>query len=239
MPFKTWDTWADFQGSYDIGAEPDGHPNTREEVRLSYHRAVMLPLARDRATNVARVLNWLPTMKIVVIGCGFGWFVEVLKNELGFTDVVGTDISLYIQANKSGTEEADINAAIQAVGLNPLLGDGATIKGRLHDGGTRSRVTVLNENAQTAQSRNAIRQAFTGPGQVAWAFSESLIESLTDAEAAQGSGFLHQVANNVGHLVVTTRDGQTPGEFNWKSLQEWKALLPNDIFVEAGTYAVL
>src|SRR3990167_4428644 len=163
MPFKTWDTWADYQGAYDIGAEPDGHPNTRAEVRLSYHRTVMFPIARDHAVNVARVLAWQPADKIVVIGCGFGWMVEVLINELGFTNVVGTDVSLYVQSNKGGTEEADINAALQTVGLNPLLGDGATVKGRLFDGGPRTRVTILNESAKTAQSRHSIRQAFTPP----------------------------------------------------------------------------
>lgn len=239
MPFKTWDTWADYQGAYDIGAEPDGHPNTRDEVRLSYHRAVMFPIARDHAVNVVRVLNWQPSMKIVVIGCGFGWFIEVLKNELGYTNVVGTDIGLYVQTNKGGTEEADINAAIQAVGLNPLLGDGAIAKGKLFDGGPRARVPVLNEDARTNQSRTRIKQALIGGGAVDWAFTESVLESLTDAETTQGSGFLHQLATNVGHLVVTTRPGQTLGEFNWKTLAEWKALLPNDIFVEAGTYAVL
>jgi hypothetical protein len=69
--------------------------------------------------------------------------------------------------------------------------------------------------------------------------TESLLESLTDGECQQASTAAHQVTSGrVSHFVVPIRENQDSG-YNWKTLESWKALLPADTFVEAGTFRVL
>ena len=230
-------TWAEL---YDLDAEPYAITGFRPHVRLGYHRSVLMRLSRDQAQAYIDKLGWLPTQKIALIGCGFGWTAEVLINEHGFspTRLIGCDTSSYIQANKSLTESADIDAAITAVGLSPTTGEGLTVKGKLHDGGTRSRVvTVANQSGGTVSSRNAIKLALGG-GTLDKVLTEGVLESLVDKDCQSLSTSLHSLATVVQHLIVPLG----PGNFitaNWKSLEDWKILLPSDTFLEAGTYRVL
>ncbi len=239
MPFKTWDNKEDWDAAYSIGAEGKwGHPSTRPEVRLHYNRASQLPYARNRANGIVQALGWQPTDRIVLVGAGFGWTVEALE-ELGFTNVVGSDVSRYIQDNKALTEEQEINAAISAVGLNPNVGEGAALKAKLYDGGNRTRTSkgIFNEGLGTPGSRKKIARALGGEPD--WALSESVLESLTDAEAQDISAKVHSWTNAIiAHFVVTLGGQQDPG-YNWKTLEDWKALLPADTFIEAGSFRVL
>jgi len=50
----------------------------------------------------------------------------------------------------------------------------------------------------------------------------------------EGSTQLHNFALVVGHYVVTTRPGMDP-IYNQKTLEEWKALVPADTFIQAGS----
>ena len=247
MPLKTWDTKADWDAAYSFGAEGDvGHPNTRDEVRLHYNRAVKKDDLADRASALARALSWVaPGPTIAIIGAGFGWTIEGL-DVLGFTRVVGTDTSAYIQAVKATSEDADVDAAITAVGLNPTTGEGLTIKTRLIGKGggagnrTRTAKSLLNESGKTGSSRNNIKSAL-GLGttdSVDWVVTESVLESLNDTEAGKSAAESNSLGTDVAHLVYTLQAGQLAG-FNWKTLADWKTLIPGDTFIEAGTYRVL
>ena len=248
MPLKTWDTKADWDAAYSFGAEGDvGHPNTRDEVRLHYHRATKAGAnSLDHATRLAAALGWTaPGPTILIVGAGFGWTAEALEG-LGFLTVVGTDLSAYIQSNKDGTEDAEIDAEISAVGLDPASGEGLAIKGRLiaRGGGVgnRSRASrgVIDEDGKNGGSRGRIKQTLglSGNQQIEWVVSESLIESLTDAEVVDGSNDMGIIGNNTAHFFYPLRDNQQAG-FNWKSSEDWKLLIPGDTFVEAGSYRVL
>lgn len=234
-PLIDYNLWATWQQLYDLDAEPDAVVY-RPHVRLSYHRAVIMKLMREQANAYVSKLGWTSGQHILIAGCGFGWSAEVLVNELGFPNVVGIDTSVFVQTNKSLTEEADINTAIALVGLNPLLGDGAAVKAKLFDGGTRARVPVLDQNGQTVQSRNAIKQAFPA-NRVDIAFTETLLEAWSDADCLTISAVMHQLAPIVQHIVDEAAGQTFPG--NWKTLAQWKALLPNDTFLATGTYQVL
>ena len=245
MPFQDFSTKAAFDAAYSFGAEGDtGHPNTRDEVRVHYHRAILWPQARLRATRLIATLGWVtPGPKMVIVGAGFSWLAEALEVDHGFTHVVGVDISGYIQAEKDNTEEAELNAEISAVGLDPASGDGLVLKGKLHDGGVRTRASkgCLNNDLSTQQMRNAVKgllelQGNTKPDVV---LTESVIENLTDTEFQTEATRLGAWAEQVVHFVVTTQEGNTPGMFNWHSLEQWFALMPTHTFVEASTFAVL
>lgn len=238
MPLKTWNTFADWNASYQINAEPNGHPNTRGPVILNYHRAVILPGLRSRVAGLTTALGWIaPGPALVIVGAGFGWLAELLETESGFTRVVALDPSIYIQTNKAGTEEADINAGILAVGLSPTSGEGLTLKGTLYDGAARTRSArgVLNELLDTNQSRNRVRTALGAVPEVV--LTESVLESLTDAECQTLSTRAHAFSASVQlvHLVIT----DPPPPFNAKTLAQWKALLPGDLFVSDRDYSVL
>ena len=243
MPLKDWNLQATWDAAYSIGAEGDtGHSGSRAEVKLGYHRAAMLPYCRNRAVGIAQALGWTPPgPSIVLVGAGFGWTAEALE-ALGYTRVLALDVSQYVQAMKGGTEAADVDARIVAVGLDPAAGPGQALKQRLVDGGPRVRATrgVLNEDGAGGASRGRIRQALglAGNQKADWGVSESVLESLTNAEAAGAASIAHEFCVAVAHYVVTTRDGNQPG-YNWQTLAEWKLLIPADTFIEAGTFRVL
>jgi len=240
MPLRTYDTKADFDALYDIGAEGAwGHPNTRPEVRLHYNRSVMLPILRDQGKNMARVLGWTAGTRLVVIGCGFGWSLEAYEE--GGLNVIGTDMSAYIQANKTLNEDDDLRTAIRAVGLVENAADGLTLFNALRgDGGPRAKkaAAILNEDGGSGGSRSRIRSAIGGAPYSFEVHTEAVLESLTNAECTKLSGFLHQLSTGrISHLVYST-DLPDDGTWNRKTVAEWKALLPNDVFVRVGTWEV-
>ena len=65
-------------------------------------------------------LGWLPGDKVVLVGAGFGFFEQELREGQGFTDVVSIEDSAWIQSAKDTTEDADMDAQLASVGVNPL-----------------------------------------------------------------------------------------------------------------------
>ena len=246
MPFKQYLTKQSFDEDYDIGAEPNGHPNTRPEVRLHYCRAVLFPVAQQRAQGIMTAMGWTaPGPVLVIVGAGFGWLAECFE-ALGFTRVVGIDTSPYIQSDKNNSETADYDAAILLVGLDPLVGAGAQVKADLiarTGSGPRTRATrgVLNQDGGTNQSRNAIRSALglSGNTQPDRLLSDDMIAELTDAEFVTLSTRLKAWVPNLAHLVRTRGSGQVEGSFNQHTLEEWKALSPLDTFIDKSTFRKL
>lgn len=232
----TWDK-ALFDLAYSENAEPDGHPNTRSEIRLHYHRYIMYPQALRRAQFFVQQFNLTAADHVLVVGCGFGWTVEALVG-MGI-DAVGTDVSAYIQGNKSLTEDSDISAEIAKVGLSSVSGEGLGHFNRLRGDGVRTRAKVLNENSSNNASRNRVRQEFVG-GTVTLAISEDIVTSLTDAECAQLRTFISNYSVPICHFVTEFANPNPPFSFNSKSLADWKAMFPNDTIVADGaTYRVL
>lgn len=253
MPVKDWNLKSTWDEAYRIGAEGKigGYfPSVRDEVVLHYNRAVKRPEADVHAARLAAALGWTaPGPTILIVGAGFGWTAEALEG-LGFLTVVGVDTSTFIQGNKDSTEETEIDDALIAVGLDPDVGagfwDGPAVKARLlaigGGAGNRSRSSrgVLDEDGSNGGSRGRIKQALglQGNERIEWVVSEAVLSSLTDAEAIAGSNDLDIIGNNTAHFVHRLKPGGDP-TFNWKTLEEWKLLLPSDTFVQAGTYRVL
>lgn len=239
MPLKAYDTKQAFDDEYDLGAE-NGHPNTRPEVRLKYNRAVLFSEAQVRAAKFIELLNIQTTDTVLILGAGFGWTVEAME-QAGIVDVVGVDTSPYINAAATSTEEADIDNAITAVGLDPTVGEGATIKATLFDGGNISRTSkgIKNEDLNSGQSRNRLRQALGNqPPDIA--ITEHLIESLTDQEVtdltARVTAFAPAI--RIAHFVITTNVSDRT-DLNMKTLDQWKLLLPTATIIEEGTWRII
>mgnify|MGYP000412558308 CR=1 FL=1 len=83
MPRKTYNTKSDFDADYDIGVEPEGHPNTRPKIRMGYARASMMPFATNRAAKLVELFAWPLNTKILIVGAGYGFTAEVLETVHG------------------------------------------------------------------------------------------------------------------------------------------------------------
>lgn len=231
----TWDkSLYDLAYSYD--AEPDGHPNTRPGIILHYHRYGLFPEMLRRAQFFISLFGLTAASSVLVVGCGFGWTVEAL-NALGIP-AVGTDVSAYIQGNKSLSEDSDISAAITAVGLNPTTGEGLAHFNRLRSV-IRTSANVLNEDSTTVKSRNAVKQALNGT--ITLIITEDILTSLTDAECVtlQNNIVKYGATIPICHFVTEFANPNPPFNFNSHSIAEWKALFPSSTIVTDSTFKVL
>lgn len=99
-------------------------------------------------------------------------------------------------------------------------------------------VTILNEDGTTNASRGRIRQALglTGNNRATWAISEDVLPVLSDAEAQTLDSNMRLIATNVAHLVSEVTPSGDP-RLNWKTIAQWKSLLPNAVIVSRQTGA--
>ena len=230
----TWDK-ALFDQAYDNSAEPDGHPNTRPEIRLHYNRYVLYAEALRRAQFFVSHFGLTAASKVLLVGAGFGWTAEALTN-LGI-EARGTDVSAYIQANKGLSEDAEIAAAVQAAGLSSSSGEGLGHFNRLRGDGVRTRGTVLNEASNNNASRNRVRNAFSA--NLTLVISEDIVTSMSDAECTQLRGFLSNYSVPICHFVTEFANPNPPFNFNSKSLADWKLMFPADtIIADSNPYRV-
>ena len=175
------------------------------------------------------------------MGCAFGWFSEALSPPLNLLNIYQIDDSPYIQAEKFNTETTEVEAEISKVGLDPNTGEGLTIKGSLDDGLARASISlVINDSDfSKAGDRQKVKNAL---GSNIIIFTEDVLTSLFDSEAIDLSTNLNKIPNQIQviHLVSTLEaHGVDTGDLNWKTLANWKALIPADTFIEVGTYRIL
>jgi hypothetical protein len=246
MPLVNYNTKADFDAAYDLGAEGDtGRPAGRPEIRLGYSRAVLWDAHVARAAKLVELFNWPTTTKILIVGAGYAWTAEALETNHGYTNIVTTDTSGYIQTTQDTDETADLDAAITAVGLDPASGEGLAKRGHLigKGGGSGNRRRhsrpVENEDLSNNGSRNRIRQIL---GDIEVGISEELISTLSDAEVLDASDRIDKINAGITRIHLTTelQPGKTQDPaYNWKTLSDWKLLLPGDTFVSLNTWQVL
>ncbi|KKM80515.1 hypothetical protein LCGC14_1339070 [marine sediment metagenome] len=229
MPSKTWDTKTDWDGAYSIRLEryTGGHPNTRPELRGNYERRAMfnpsipqLDYVTPEWERIVAHFGWPLETVICIIGCGFGWSIEYL-NGRGYADVWGVDPSLYIQGAKEEVDPADnTKRSLVAVKIHDAkLPTPGEVKRFLRDSGHRN-----------------------GPGgEIPFdvCITERVLSSLTDAEAVTLSAEIRsrdviKAGGVVAHIESPFSSGKQDSTMNWKSLTEWKALLPNDVIVRTG-----
>jgi len=239
MPVKNFNTKADFDSAYYHNGEPEGHPNTRAAIRVGYSRATQLPWCRKKARKLIELFSWHPTTKILVVGAGYGWTIECLEREHNFTNIVGIDTSDWIQANMSTDEEVDIREAIIRVGLDPDTGEGLTKRNR-HRGEVRNQTirSIMNEDILTERSRLNVTGILGGNFDVA--ISEAVIASLEDSEVLNLSIAMHLIASTVIHAdtMKHLEPGNQDEGYNWKFIEDWVQLLPNDTIINFEDFII-
>ncbi len=202
-------TKADFDRMYSLRAEREwGHPATRPEVRLHYHYGVSQKRIAARWDAIVAHLGLTAADIIVVAGGGFGWAVEHLEQALPGINAVSVDISDYVDNEKGNDEGAEIDAAITAVGLDPLAGRGLQIKNKYFRAGPRSRSVVLKDDMLSVPSRNRVRQAL-GNNMPTHIFTEDMVGEFPETEIAAWVVEIDKIPAETIHVMSseTARSG--------------------------------
>ena len=185
-------TKAQYDAAYRFRVERyfGGHPNTRPEVVVHYHKWGMQPILAQMWANIQPVLNILTTDHLCIVGAGFGWGVDAATIEVAPANIVGIDISDYIAAEQTNTEETELQAQITSAALDPDTGRGLEIMGHIYDGQPRSNVVVLQNDAASGPQRQAIRTALGGNWPSVVVYEDIVDDTWTDAEilSARNSG---------------------------------------------------
>lgn len=238
-----WDYQYFWRSERDLGDKEGGRP----EVRLNYHKYHGVPLAREHAAQIAAVFSWDINTRLCVYQCGFGWVLMGFW-EQGVQTLQGIENSPYIQANLTINEDADLQAVIEAVGLETVSGRGQVLFNTYRDEGnpralqpTRIRDTDITSN----QQMNQLRQLLGGAGCEVLTYGEFPLNRLTDAEAIDLSDNLDklQPARIIHFINPLWTEAELPGggtvTLNAKTGEDWKLVLPNDTFIELGNYRVV
>jgi hypothetical protein len=129
-----------------------------------------------------------------------------------------------------------------AAGLSPIVA--VDTSAWIHSNKAQhATVTILNEDGSTNASRGRIRQALglTGGNRATWCISEDILPTFADDEALTLAQRMRLVGTTCAHwvscsAVVTAAQDQ---RLNWKTLEQWKALVTPDLVVERGTDRML
>lgn len=244
MPLQDWTLKATFDEAYKSLIESPG-PGP---ITVHYLRA-----ARDGM--IARVAGYFAgylgpaayNNRFVIVGGGFGWVAGELL-DMGFTNIVVTELSTYILDNMDLSDEVDVRDAAEAAGYDRNAPEIDALVARYarpgvprrRRGGTAADVPIINEDILTSTGRTAIRAAVGGNPQIV--VTEDILPGLTDTEAQDMAAACQTFGGQqtVAHLVTTLQpDAVQDTDYNWKTLADWKLLIPSDIFVDAVTGEVL
>ncbi len=209
-------------------------------IKCHYLAAVMRDGMHAMMSSIIAALELDTTMTIALVGVGMGWEAERL-DDLGY-NAIGIDTSTWVQSVQGTVEDTEIDAAITDSGLNPTVGEGLRLRALMGTGVVRTQHTVLDENMLTNRSRGVVKQALglSGNTKIDWVISMNILPGLDDTEIVSASTEVRKVATNVAHYTsVFKPEGRSHPDSSWKTLEQWKVLLPDDLLVEAGTYRVL
>ncbi|MHC4715270.1 MAG: hypothetical protein ACYTAN_18700 [Planctomycetota bacterium] len=230
MPLADWNDPATWERWYVTMPRRISKPATETDITMHYSRAALYDRAAELAVRLESAFGWTPPGGTIAMqGCGYGWTVEALEGR-GYTRVVGADISTLIQGSQDDTEEAEIDAAITAAGMDPATGRGALHKATLYtDPGPKGRSSrrVKDEDGLTQGSRNRLRSSVgLGPNDdFDWLLSEYLLETVSDAEAIAALPHYTNTAISVVHIIAGADGTKSEPDGNWKGAAGWRAFL--------------
>lgn len=186
-------------------------------LQLSEDDTTGLSAWRHRFSKLGAVPAFTPSTDVLVVGCGFGWMVEMFLS-IGSNSAWGTDLSTLIHANLA---TADVPQEVQ------------------------DRVLDVDIQAADAKDQFLAAGAGTNKGEWRWIVTEQLLEdwpigdigSILDAcdnMRAPGQG-------GVAHIIITT-DSASPEDMgddgiidNKLSMAEWVALRPAHWWIDVSS----
>lgn len=166
-----------------------------------------------RRDALIAALGLVPTDRIVVVGCGFGFLIEVF-HDAGFPAVWGVESSPWIIAGRATETRPDVLYVEDDVRASKV---GGALKKIAGAGGFDY---VITEDVISSYTQSETADVFT---------------------ACEGLLAPGRPASSAVHLVTTTADDGSTGDsaFTWLDLTQWKALQPSHTFMRSGTFEVL
>lgn len=98
-------------------------------------------------------------------------------------------------------------------------------------------IPICNEDALTAESRECILAA-AGVDRFDWIITEDVLPCLTDGECLNLAQCLRLIGTRVVHWLTPKIEGNTM-PLNWRTAQEWSAMMSPDIIAIRGTSEAL
>lgn len=196
-------------------------------VPVSYCRAGFFRPQSFVAQRLIDVLKLTAASRVAIIGAGYGWTAEHLTSTLPGIIVVCTDTSTYLQANKNQPE----TDYLLSCGLTPEQ------VAACDDGGPRCRVQLLDADVLTESGRPQI-------GVCDWLISENILPWLSDGEAQALDAAMSTLGKTAHYVTPLIPQSPTaPPEkapvWNWKSVEDWKALMPNSTIIPSNGLSAL
>lgn len=223
-----WDR-AMYERAYEIRIGDSSQPDFGEWVTYGRRLAQRvknrfddeLTLYIERLTALEQGVRLNRDTDILVVGCGFGYLVEVAL-DLGSTRMWGTDTSPWIQEEKATEARSDVAL-------------------RIFD------IDITDSDASD-QFKTAIG---SGNGKFSWIVTEQVVESLDggtelapfldacDALRSGPGGVCHIFT---GRLPDNPRTGRSPHDLTmglqWRTMEEWLAFRPSHYWLNVHGFAV-
>mgnify|MGYP001057989074 CR=1 FL=1 len=160
---------------------PGGSATGKPRHHYNWFVQSQLPFARLK-NNVNALIGgpgWASFTDVAIIGGGFGWTAELLKEAKPSLNVINIEVSQHVINNLNVSEEADIRAYLIADGWNPddlasqitfmsptdpnaELAPGEIWNYWLRPDGVRSSITTLDNDLSNNPTRRAVRTALGG-----------------------------------------------------------------------------
>lgn len=236
---------------------PVGEP----KILLRYVKYARLEVSQRTAEQLVSQLGIQDGDKVLVLGAGFGWTVEIMRQLLPNSTIVAIDSGQYINSVKDQDETAAINLMLDgALDRNqntPIVLTAQQRSDWLNRFllGPRDSVGVLDEDLAGGASRGRVKQALglQGNAKAEWGISEQVLPWLTDQECLGLSSAGHDICTTLCHLVRAADpyllSELEPDPWNWKwvnslapttnllasqpwyTTTSWKDLLPGDLIM--------
>ncbi len=212
--FNTEKAWWDIYG---LTVKNKNHPDFGNRVTYgrTYAQMVKFPhdmeitYFHDEVKQLESHFSMGRNQRILVVGCGFGFLVEAMI-DLKFHHCWGMDNSQWIAKHRATESRSDV--PILEIGiLDPGLADHL--------------------------------KAETGGGSFDWVIDEHILEGYMDGEHDSLISAMNQLVadpSRVVHMVapINKEKIQDPS-MNWKTLEEWKAFCPQNLWIAPGRNQVL
>jgi hypothetical protein len=232
IDFNTQAGFDQYNGRVKTGINVEG-----QEIRLDHSYPVAERPILQRYVGYYIAMGLLPTHSYAILSWDdYGQSVEILK-AMGYPNGIALSPSAYVQTLKGLDDTPDIEAELVLRGLTPVHPAWDAVVNKYSSRGPRARTTILNEDASTNRSRNAIKQAVgvTGQNLIDLMVIETHLEVFENAEAQSISSRAHQIAGRVAWLYADADQLRAwvvaRGDLNRQNTAAWRALLPDDYLI--------
>ena len=186
----------EFPGSLDPGA-----PGVT--LQLHWHPLARQSVAAEVGAKILAAYTITANDKVCVFGCGFDYLGSWLRDNIG-CEVVGVDLSQYVQDYKDLSPNLELIEEIQAQGLDETVGNGLLLFNMFSVGAlaTYADTIIVQGDVKNVQVRNQIKQQL-GNKNPTVVITDDVWQTLTPQEQADYQAALESWVNiNTGGQVI-------------------------------------